>query len=125
MITSSRVHLFMLLMTQKHPIEFIEQPDHLLEFCQALAQSEWMALDTEFMRERTYFPVFCLLQVAIADRLACIDLLALPDLDPLKDVLLDGRIPKIIHSGRQDMELFFSSGGHCRTMSSTPRLQAH
>lgn len=96
-----------ILMTDKYRTEFIDQEDHLAEFGQVLAQSKWIAIDTEFMRDRTYFPVFCLLQVAISDRVACIDLLALPALDLIKPALLNAQIPKIIHSGRQDLELFY------------------
>lgn len=89
-----------------NPIEYIDNSALLEEFCRALGQAEWIGLDTEFIRERTYYPQFCLLQVAMEDRVACIDLLALPTLDPLKTVLQDHRITKIFHSGRQDLELF-------------------
>lgn len=87
-------------------IEFIDNSVLLEEFCRALEQAGWIGLDTEFIRERTYYPQFCLLQVAMEGRVACIDPLALPTLDPLKPVLQNPRITKILHSGRQDLELF-------------------
>ena len=94
------------LFSSSPPIEFIERSAHLEEFCRALEQAPWIGLDTEFMRECTYYPEFCLLQVSMDDRIACIDPLALPTLDPLKSVLNDHRVLKILHSGRQDLELF-------------------
>ncbi|MGR9109108.1 MAG: ribonuclease D, partial [Gammaproteobacteria bacterium] len=71
----------------------------------------WLAVDTEFLRENTYFPKFCLLQVANADRAACIDPLAIEELKPIFDVLYDPRITKVFHSGRQDLEIFFNIRG--------------
>ena len=67
----------------------VDQPA-LNDFCAGLRGVSWLALDTEFIREQTYYPQLCLIQIASADRVACIDPLALPSLDPLLD-LVGGR----------------------------------
>ncbi len=83
----------------------------LTDFCTRLHGAAWLALDTEFIRERTYYPQLCLIQVASADEVACIDPLALPALDPLLDLLHDPAITKILHAAQQDLELFFHLRG--------------
>lgn len=94
-------------MNPSHPIEFIDTVPHLQEFCAALRGAEWIAVDTEFLRERTYYPKFCLVQIAAGSRVGCIDPLALDDLDPLAALLFDPAVTKVVHSGRQDLEIFF------------------
>lgn len=93
----------------------VDQPA-LVDFCTRLRGESWLALDTEFIRERTYYPRLCLIQVASADEVACIDPLALPSLDPLLDLLHDPAITKILHAAQQDLELFF----HLRGVVPTP-----
>ncbi|MDH4260584.1 MAG: ribonuclease D [Gammaproteobacteria bacterium] len=63
-----------------------------------------LALDTEFIRERTYYPKLCLVQVAAADRLALIDPLAIADPAALRGPLSDPARPKLLHAARQDIE---------------------
>ena len=63
-----------------------------------------VALDTEFVRERTYYPRLCLIQVAVGDRLALIDPIAIQDPGPLVTLLGDARRPKLLHAARQDLE---------------------
>lgn len=70
-----------------------------------------VAIDTEFVRERTYYPQPCLLQLAWDDRIACVDLLHLPDLDPLHGFLFGGDTVKVFHAARQDLELFYAMAG--------------
>lgn len=91
--------------------QYIDTPSALRELCVHLSGCDEVALDTEFVRERTYYARFCLLQLATEQRLVCIDPLALDDLDPLLDVLYDRRLKKIMHAGRQDLELFFDLRG--------------
>jgi ribonuclease D len=86
---------------------FIDQPEQLKAFCERLKGSSWLALDTEFLRERTYYPHFCLLQIGNGEEAACIDPLQLDDLSPLTDLLFDPQIVKVFHAGRQDMEIFY------------------
>ncbi|MCP5195900.1 MAG: ribonuclease D [Gammaproteobacteria bacterium] len=83
----------------------VDQPA-LIEFCAGLRGTPWLALDTEFIREQTFYPQLCLIQIASADRLACIDPLALPSLEPLLEVLYDPTVTKILHAAYQDLEIF-------------------
>lgn len=85
---------------------FIDTPEKLQQLCRDLSGSDWLALDTEFIRERTYFPRFCLLQLCNGEQAACIDPIALPDLSPLQALLYDQHITKVFHAGRQDLEIF-------------------
>jgi len=90
---------------------FIDTAAALDSFCSELQQQlqtqPWLALDTEFMREKTYYPQLCLLQVGTADSIACVDPLALDDLTPLLDIIYDSRYTKIFHAAHQDLEIFY------------------
>ena len=92
-------------------IEYIDTPEQLKKFCRDIANAEWLALDTEFLREKTYFPKFCLLQIATPERVACVDPIALESLQPLLDILYDPEIIKVFHSARQDLEIFYHLTG--------------
>lgn len=96
-----------------HNIEthYIDNSAALEDYCQILDGHEWLAVDTEFLRESTYFPKFCLLQIANTDSVACIDPLAVEDLNPIFEILYNPRITKVFHSGRQDLEIFFNIRG--------------
>jgi ribonuclease D len=91
--------------------QYIDTADALLAFCGQISASKWIALDTEFLREKTYYPKLCLLQIATPDVVACIDPIALDDLSPILEIIFDERITKVMHSGRQDMEIFFNLHG--------------
>jgi ribonuclease D len=79
----------------------------LAAFCNELKGQPFVAVDTEFMRETTYWPKLCLIQVASPETEACIDPLADGiDLSPLLDVLRDTSILKVFHAARQDVEIF-------------------
>jgi len=86
--------------------QFVDTPDSLLALCEQLSGSEWLALDTEFIREKTYYPKLCLIQVCNGKIAACIDPLKLSDLGPLLKILYDGSILKVLHAARQDLEIF-------------------
>jgi len=90
---------------------YIDTPDSLNAFCTQIRSADWIALDTEFLREKTYYPKLCLLQIATTEVVACIDPIALDDLSPILDVIFDESITKVVHSGRQDMEIFFNIHG--------------
>ena len=92
-------------------ILYIDTAAELDSFCAMLNAADWIALDTEFLREKTYYPKLCLLQLATPDCVACIDPLALDELAPLLDILFDEDITKVMHSGRQDMEIFYHLTG--------------
>jgi ribonuclease D len=97
--------------TRPADVLYIDTPAALASFCERLRSESWFALDTEFLREKTYYPKLCLLQIATRREVACIDPLALPDLAPLLAILADPAITKIMHSGRQDMEIFYHLAG--------------
>lgn len=84
----------------------ITRQNELLELVGALEMSSMVGIDTEFVRERTYFPKLCLLQVASEDILACVDCIAELDLQPLFDALLERAC--VLHSARQDLEVIFN-----------------
>jgi ribonuclease D len=90
---------------------YIDSPAALDSFCKHLRECDWFALDTEFLREKTYYPKLCLLQIATRQEVACIDPLTLPDLAPLLEILVDPGITKVMHSCRQDMEIFYHLTG--------------
>ncbi len=98
-------------MTVQKEIQYIDSAAELASFCAQLAAADWMALDTEFLREKTYYPKLCLLQIATPDSVACIDPLALDNLDPILDLVFDAGITKVMHSARQDMEIFYHLRG--------------
>ena len=79
-------------------------------FCNTLKGSEFITVDTEFLREKTYYPKLCLLQVGAPDGTAkAIDPIEGDlDLTPLYDLLFDETILKVFHAARQDMEIFFN-----------------
>jgi len=90
---------------------YIETTAALQSLCTDLRNSPWLTLDTEFIRERTYYPELCLIQVANDKTVACIDPLALDTLDPLLDLLYEPNIVKVLHAARQDLEIFFNLRG--------------
>jgi ribonuclease D len=84
---------------------FIDTPLDLERLCDSLAQQPWIALDTEFVRERTYYGRLCLLQLAVPDLIACVDPVAVTDLAPLMDLIYAPAAVKVMHAARQDLEL--------------------
>jgi ribonuclease D len=70
-----------------------------------------VSIDTEFMREKTYWAKLCLVQVAVGDECALIDPLAGDDMAPLLEVLADPTVIKIVHAGSQDLEIFYRMSG--------------
>jgi len=80
--------------------------EELLAFCKASRDVDWLALDTEFIREKTYYPNLCLVQIASEHDIVCIDTIAIEDLSSLKELLYQPTITKIFHSASQDLEIF-------------------
>jgi ribonuclease D len=79
--------------------------DELGPVLRALSESDYVALDTEFMRESTYYPKLCLFQAATNDCCAIIDPLTVTDLTPLLQFLADRSRLKVLHAARQDLEV--------------------
>jgi ribonuclease D len=89
-------------------MKLITTTDELAAFCKSLARAEFVAVDTEFMRERTYWPKLCLAQVAGPDEAAAIDALAEGiDLSPLDELMGNPDVLKVFHAARQDLEIFY------------------
>ena len=93
-------------------MSLIADSEALAAFCARQAGAEYIALDTEFMRDTTYWPKLCLVQVGGPKEVAAIDVLA-PELDlaPLLALLCDEAILKVLHSARQDLEIFYHMMG--------------
>ncbi|MGM0422565.1 MAG: ribonuclease D, partial [Pseudomonadota bacterium] len=93
-------------------MNIITDTNALTELCQSLAKADYVTIDTEFIREKTYYPQLCLIQVANDDVEAIIDPLADGiDLSPLFTLLQDDTVIKVIHGGRQDVEIFYYLSG--------------
>lgn len=90
---------------------FVNTPDGLSALCDDLKGSPWLVVDTEFIREKTYYPRLCLIQVGNQERLACVDPLALDDLTPLFELLYNPSIVKVFHAADQDLEIFYHLRG--------------
>ena len=81
-------------------------------FCDRQKDAEFVTIDTEFMRERTYWPILCVVQVAGPEEAVAIDALADGiDLQPLLALMSDPQTLKVFHAARQDLEIFFRLSG--------------
>jgi ribonuclease D len=88
----------------------------LAAFCAKVSSSSYVTVDTEFMRDRTYYPQLCLVQVAGPDDAAAIDALAPGiDLSPLLALMDNPAILKVFHAARQDLEIFYNLTGRVPT----------
>ena len=88
--------------------EHITSNEQLVDFCQKIRDAKTLALDTEFIREKTYYPKLCLIQIATPEIVACIDPLAIEHMQPLWDLLLNRDCLKVLHAARQDLEIFYN-----------------
>ena len=94
-----------------HPL--ITDSATLANLCTRLAQADFVTVDTEFMRESTYYPELCLIQIADVNEAAAIDPMA-PGLDmqPLLDLLVgNDDVLKVFHAGGQDLEIIYNLTG--------------
>ena len=90
----------------------IADSEALAKFCARQQGAAFVAVDTEFMRERTFWPILCLVQVAGAEEAVAIDALAPGmDLAPLLALIADAATIKVFHAARQDLEIFFQLSG--------------
>ncbi len=86
--------------------DYIDSNDQLRDFCASVRDDQTCALDTEFVREKTYYPLLALIQLATESRQACIDPLAINDFSPLIELFENPDMVKILHASGQDLELF-------------------
>ena len=101
-------------MTDSH--DYIKTAAELHAFCAkatpALLEGDFLTFDTEFIRERTYAPQLCLIQIATNQQAAIVDPLAEGmDLAPLLEVFANEKMVKVLHAGRQDLEIFLELMG--------------
>jgi ribonuclease D len=89
------------------PPDLVVATDELKALCERLAREEFVTVDTEFMRERTYWPELCVVQVAGAHEVAVIDAQS-PEIDlaPLGELFANQSVMKVFHAARQDIEIF-------------------
>lgn len=93
-------------------MRIIENNEDLSTLCTELTAEEFITVDLEFLREKTYYAKLCLIQVANSQTAAIIDPLA-PELNlqPFFDILQNKQITKVFHSGRQDVEILYNLTG--------------
>ncbi|OYX91159.1 MAG: ribonuclease D, partial [Novosphingobium sp. 35-62-5] len=94
-----------------HPL--ITTTEALTDLCERLAKADFITVDTEFMRENTFWPELCLVQIADDKEAAAIDPLAPGiDLKPLLDLMCDNEdVLKVFHAGGQDVEIIYNLTG--------------
>jgi len=92
-------------------MQLITTTEALEEAVSALAKSDFVTVDTEFIRETTFWPELCLIQMASPDHTALVDALA-PGLDlaPFFRLMADEKVVKVFHAARQDIEIVFHLG---------------
>jgi len=94
------------------PPTLIADTDALTALCRRLSGEEFITVDTEFMRERTYYPELCVVQLAGEHEVAVVDAMSdRIDLAALGELLADRAVPKVFHAARQDVEIFVQKYG--------------
>ncbi|HEX7789906.1 MAG TPA: ribonuclease D [Afipia sp.] len=89
-------------------MEMITTTDELAAVCNRLAKHRVITVDTEFLRETTYYPLLCVVQMASADEAVVVDTLAEGiDLKPFFDLMANETVLKVFHAARQDIEIIF------------------
>ena len=96
-------------------VNIIRDNSTLKKFCNKCIKEKVLAIDTEFIRENTYYPVLCLVQIASDSFSAIIDPLSEIEMEPVWEILSNERILKVFHAGRQDLEIFFNITGKIPT----------
>jgi len=92
-------------------MRYVDTSQALAQLCQDLRSAKVIAVDTEFIREKTYYAKLCLIQVASDKVIACIDPLALNNLDELLEILYSTDKLKLFHAAWQDLEIFYDQWG--------------
>jgi ribonuclease D len=93
-------------------MELITTTQDLAETCDRLARHPYITVDTEFLRETTYYPLLCVAQVASADEAVVIDAIADGlDLKPFYELMANERVLKVFHAARQDIEIVWHEAG--------------
>jgi len=88
--------------------DIITTTEELKAFCEEISTYPFITVDTEFLREKTYWAQLCLIQIGCCDFAACIDPLSDDlDLEPLFEIFRNKNILKVFHAARQDLEIFY------------------
>ncbi len=97
-------------------MQLICQTKELNELCLRLSKKDFVAVDLEFIREKTYYPILCLIQIASTDEAAIIDPLA-PDMNfsSFFELMQNPKVVKVFHSCRQDVEILYNMSGKVPT----------
>jgi ribonuclease D len=90
---------------------YLRTDAELEAYLQSIAGTELLAIDTEFVREKTYYPQLCLLQLATDDTCVIVDPLSVGDLGCLRPILEDRNVVKIMHAGEQDTAILLQVTG--------------
>lgn len=97
-------------------MDLITDTQTLAAFCDSVSTESFVTVDTEFMREKTYWPKLCLVQLGGSEEARCVDVLADGiDLTPLYDLLANENVLKVFHAARQDVEIFVKQTGQTPT----------
>lgn len=92
-------------------MNIITETAALAAACEQLAQSDFLTIDTEFIRETTFWPELCLIQMATDDQEVIVDPLSDSlDLKPFFDLMADQSVVKVFHAARQDLEIIYHLG---------------
>jgi len=93
-------------------MKIITDTQALAEACSAFAEHDYVTVDTEFLRETTFWPILCLIQIAGPDDECIVDPMADGiDLQPFFDLMADESVVKVFHAARQDVEIVHNLGG--------------
>lgn len=98
-------------MSNQSDYDYIDSDAELARFCARLADATYCVIDTEFIRESTYYPELALIQIASDDQLGCIDPLAITEFGPLAELLFKDELLKVFHSSSQDLEILYQKFG--------------
>ncbi len=91
--------------------DLIETKEQLENFVNQISSATWVAIDTEFLREKTYYAKLCLIQIEANGLRACIDPLAIEDISSFSEILHNPDIVKVLHAAHQDLEILLQLTG--------------
>lgn len=91
--------------------EIISTTQDLEVFVGKISKAKWLAIDTEFLREKTYYAKLCLIQIEAENHRACIDPLAIEDLSVFAELMHNPNIIKVLHAAHQDIEILLQLTG--------------
>lgn len=94
---------------------YIDKDAQLADFCAQIKTEQYCTVDTEFVREKTYYPILSLIQIASENYMACIDPIVINNFTPLIDLLIYPGLLKVFHSSSQDLEILYQRFGSVPT----------